>query len=418
MVEKWHINENFLKLWAHNLLKILNERFRELVVPLIVLGLSGSPIVTALVLLSQQLGTVLFAIPIGTWIEKKNPIFVSSSCSMLYAVLIFSLAYIVSVDSVSPVLIACILFLIGLVGLIQQTAFQVMIPRVVGRNNLLSAHNLLEGADAFVILIGPSIGGFLLAYYGASFTLVVCGCLMAISTLFISVVRYKHSKSTATSETKHIKEKVFEFTERAKEGVQYLFANSSQKGSTIAAVCLSFATVFMILSIIFHSRTTLDLSEQYIGILLSFAGLGNVIGVLIMNRFKKVNWLFFLSTLLILSSVGVLCLLSSHFIVMCIGMMIFDGALSMGFVVQLSVQQGITPDSLLARVRSAMYVIAGIASICATLLAGVFTEWNSYVALIFGGLMLLLPALYILRYKDSSVKMDQIKPIYMDGRKG
>lgn len=118
-----YINQDFAKLWFHQAFKILNERFRELVIPLIVLGLTGSPLVTALVLLSQQLGTLLFSIPVGTLVEKGNPVSISFYCSFIQAGLIFSLAYAVSIDRLHPIAIACLLLLIGMVALVNRQHF-------------------------------------------------------------------------------------------------------------------------------------------------------------------------------------------------------------------------------------------------------------------------------------------------------
>ncbi|TSB47927.1 MFS transporter [Alkalicoccobacillus porphyridii] len=410
-MNNFFINTHFAKLWFHQACKVLNERFRELIIPLIVLSLSGSPLITAFVLLSQQVGSILFSIPVGTIVEKRNPIFVLISSSFIQALLIFSLAFSTHSNTVQPVIIACHLFLIGVVTLFHNTAFQVIIPKIVGRKRLFSAHTLLEGADAYVTLIGPALGGFLLAQYGASITLVLCGGLLLISAVLIVMLRFTYVKIEIDGAKTNVRAGFQAFSQQAQEGVRFLYANPAQKASSIATFFLSFATIFIVLSVIFHAGTTLNLSESAIGVILSFAGLGNILGVLIMNRFKRMNWLYLLCALFIISAVGVVFILSGHFVLMCIGMLIFDGALSMGFVVQLTVQQGVTPDAFLARVRSAVYVVGGLSSILATFLAGVLTEWNSNLALVFGSFMLVLPALFLIKYKGSSVPLDQLKPM-------
>ncbi|GAF13074.1 hypothetical protein JCM19045_2291 [Bacillus sp. JCM 19045] len=91
------INRNFAQLWFHNITKILNERFRELIIPIVVLGLTQSPLATALVMLSQQLGAILLAIPVGTWVENKNLLKVARTSQFLYACLVFLLAYFIAV---------------------------------------------------------------------------------------------------------------------------------------------------------------------------------------------------------------------------------------------------------------------------------------------------------------------------------
>lgn len=96
-------------------------------------------------------------------------------------------------------------------------------------------------------------------------------------------------------------------------------------------------------------------------------------------------------------------------------MIIFDGALSMAFVVQVSVHQGITPNNYLSRVKSATYVIGGLSTMLGTFLAGAIPEFlSSRIALGIGVLVLAIPALYLLKFRKLSVKLSQIETISMN----
>ncbi|WP_077596292.1 MFS transporter [Oceanobacillus kimchii] len=410
-MNKWLINTDFAKLLLHSISNILSNRFRELILPIIVLGLSGSPLLTSFVLLSQRISSILFSIPLGTWVEKRNLVLISTICNLIYAMLLFLLACLITIEDSSLGIIGIILFLMGFVELMLRITLAAMVPKIVSRDRLLSANNLLEAADAIVTFIGPALGGVILATYGPSITLVICGILILFCMIIISLVKYRN-ENINQKVIMNRKEKLKNFINEAREGVDYLYANDSQIVSTISAVVLGFTTVFIELTIIIHAKTALHFTETSIGILLSCAGIGNIIGVLIMPRFKRINWLYLLSSLLMISSLGILLLTSHQFIIMCIGMVIFDGALSMAFVVQITVQQGITPDQLIARVRSAIIVLSGVATIMGTLLSGLISEWDSNLALILGFIVLLLCGIFILKYKQQGVTMNKIQPIY------
>lgn len=406
------INKRFTSIWVSNFLSIVNGRFRELIIPLIVLGLTGSTLTTALVALSQRMGTILFAIPIGTWVESKNKINVKGICHILYGVCIFIMAYLITIDNINSAMIAFLLFIMGILALISQTAFATIIPHLSGRKNLLKAHTSLEAADAIATLAAPAIGGFIFAQTGSSFTLIICGVLSFFSAFFTLILRSK-SEQTIKQQEHTISEKVKNFSKKSMVGFKCLVANQAQIINTIVICVLAFSTLFIVLTIIFHARVTLELSETYIGILLSFAGVGNIIGVLIMNKFKNFNWLYLMSSLLIISSMGVLLIyLSDNFIIMCLGMAIFDGALSMGFVVQGAVHQGITPNNYLARVKSATYVISGIFTALATLLSGAIPEYfTTHDSLLIGVLFLLIPALFIGIFFRNHTQLSRVQPI-------
>ena len=177
-------------------------------------------------------------------------------------------------------------------------------------------------------------------------TLSICATLSLLSALFISLVRNKEIQSQQSNDMT-IKDERTNFFRQTVDGLKYLTANTQQLINTIVLSTLGFSTVFIVLTVLFHARISLNLSEELIGILLSSAGIGNIIGVLIMKWFKNWNWLLFLCSLLILSSFGVFVIFATeNFIIMCLGMIIFDGALSMAFVVQVSVHQGITRNNI------------------------------------------------------------------------
>ena len=94
-------------------------------------------------------------------------------------------------------------------------------------------------------------------------------------------------------------------------------------------------------------------------------------------------------------------------------MFVFDGALSMAFVIQAAVHQGVTPDEALSRIRSATYVLGGLIAMFASFLSGAITQYASTTsALGFAILLLMLAALYIIGYRKHSMQINKLKPIY------
>ncbi|MBM7578760.1 MFS transporter [Jeotgalibacillus terrae] len=410
------INRHFAKMWYSNAASILGDRFREIVIPLIVLGLSGSPLITALVVMSQQLGALLFAVPVGVWVEKRNKPLIAAVANFLYAIGLLFLAFFILFES--SVLVAFTLFVMGLLALISRTAFNTMIPAVAGRKNLMPAHTSLEAADAVTTLAGPVIGGLLYTYTGSFATLVVCACLSCISSLFLFRLKSEYSFKSATDlsdQTNQIHKN--RFFKEASVGFSYLFSSVPQRIHALAISVLSFSTVYIMLLVVIHGETVMNLSAAQIGLLLSAAGVGNIIGVLLLKYFQQTNWILLLSVLLGLSGIGVLIVfLSDSFWMAFLGVLIFDGALSMAFVIQGAAHQGITPDDVLTRIRSAAYVIGGLSGLAGTFLAGFIPELsNTAVALGMGSAVLLLPAIYMSFFKKRGAAVESLEPINIGG---
>lgn len=408
------LNRNFMNMWLSNLSSILSSRFKVLLIPIVVLGLTKSPLVTGFVALSQQLGPIIFAIPIGTWIERKDKVKVATGANMLYAVCVFILTFLFVQEEINSLVISCVLFMMGILGLVSRTAFNVMIPRVAGRQNLVEAHTKLEGADAICTLIGPIIGGYLLAKAGVGWTMFSCGILALMSMIYIRLVHYE-DRIESYSEMKDgvRKGRVIDFYKQSFEGIAYLTANSAQKISTISYSILSFSTVFIVLTVIIHANTILQLSVEQTGVLLAFAGVGNMVGVVVMKWLKKASWVPLLSGLLVISGLGVAMILCSNvYWLACVGMFLFDGALSVAFVVQSSVHQGVTPDELLSRVKSATYVIGGVLGLLGTFLSGAISQYlSTNVSLGVGAVLLIGVGLMILAKRKISTSMAELEPI-------
>ncbi|WP_194165681.1 MFS transporter [Oceanobacillus sp. CFH 90083] len=410
-------NKDFRWMWGSEFLSILNGRLRELVIPLIVLGLTSSPLITALVALSQQIGTILFAIPIGTWVENKNKVRVAGGCHFLYGIGVFILAFLIATNNVNAVIIASLLFIMGLLALISRTAFTSMIPAVAGRENLLRAHTNIEAADAIATVIGPALGGVLLAKTDSELTLVICAALSLFSALFIVFIR-KEQDYIKTETKKSEKNKLNAFLGKSLDGLKILIDNPQQLISTLAMCILGFTTVFITLTIIFYARITMELSEGLIGILLSSAGVGNIAGIFLINKFKNKNWITLISLLMIISGIGILMItVTNTFIMMCLGMAVFDCGLSMAFIVQGAVHQGITPNEFLSRVRSSTYVIGGIFTMLGTFLAGAIPElFTGKIALIIGTVILLIPAFIMIGFGKFGVELNKVRPIYKSSK--
>lgn len=403
-----------MNMWLSNLSSILSSRFKELLIPIVVLGLTKSPLVTGFVALSQQLGPIIFAIPIGTWIERKDKVKVATGANMLYAVCVFILTFLFVQEEINSLVISCVLFMMGILGLVSRTAFNVMIPKVAGRQNLVEAHTKLEGADAICTLIGPIIGGYLLAKAGVGWTMFSCGILALMSMIYIRLVHYE-DRIESYSEMKDgvRKGRVFDFYKQSFEGIAYLTANSAQKISTISYSILSFSTVFIVLTVIIHASTILQLSVEQTGVLLAFAGVGNIVGVVVMKWLKKASWVPLLSVLLVISGLGVAMILCSNvYWLACVGMFLFDGALSVAFVVQSSVHQGVTPYELLSRVKSATYVIGGVLGLLGTFLSGAISQYlSTNVSLGVGAVLLIGVGFMILAKRKISTSMAELEPI-------
>jgi MFS family permease len=408
------INKNFTSLWIWEFITLLNGKFRQVIIPLLILTITHSPLATSIVSLAQALTGLLFVVPISTWVERKHKLKTAAISRVFYGIGLFLLAFTLTFEGVHLVVLTCIMVVMQVVQIVSSTAFSVIIPKIAGRENLLKAHTSIEAAEAIATLIGPVIGGFLLGTVGAVVGLIVCGSLSLLATFFLYFIDYE--EDTSIVKGGNAKEQTKAFFSDSLAGFYYLKANPQQIISTFTASVLNFSTIFIELSLIFYVRMALGFSEEQVGLLLSSMGIGTIIGLFLIRYFEKLNWIRSLAFLLLLSGAGVVVVtISNHFIMMCIGMALFDCGLSMGFVIQGTVHQGISPDEYLSRINGAYYLVGGIFGMLGTFLAGVLPEVVAgQVGLIVGIIVLSIPAVVLLQLTRFGVETSKLEPIYIN----
>ncbi|WP_214484160.1 MFS transporter [Bacillus sp. SM2101] len=383
-------NRNFLLLWSGQLVSIFGNRFSELVIPLIILQVTDSPLKAGVVAVSTHIAPLLFSIPAGVRIEQRSKKAVALVSGLIRALTMFMLVATIFFGTFNLWYVSGILLLTGLAGVFFRISFNAMLPRVVQRQNLVDAHNYLEGADAVSTLVGPALAGIALTVIGGAWTLSIdaLSFLLSFIAIFFLVVKEPVEKAARNVSGK---QKVNE----GLQGVRFLFGNRLHRFVTLNHTVLNFSSYAVVLLVIVYASQVLHLNDVQTGLLLSAAGLGNIFGVILMRKVKLVNWNMLYGSLILTSGIGVLLIvLSTSFVPAFIGMFIFDGALSMAFVINGAGRQTVTPTAYLARVSSAGLFISSLVAIVANLFAGGVAQFvNANLGLVICSMILVMNGL-------------------------
>jgi hypothetical protein len=403
-------NRNFLVIWFGQLSRIFGGRFSEIAIPLIVLELTGSPWSAALVVICSQIPPLLISIPVGRWIEQKPKRRVAMFSELICIVTLVLLVICVSLDILNVWVLAFSLGIIGATNVFFKISFGVIVPQIVGRSQLVKAHSYLEGADAVGTLFGPVLAGTILAAYGIATTLSVEGLTYLISFTALALISIKERKEDHDQFRKAIpiQKKVSVFSD-----VKYLFANRYQIFVSVNQVILSFTTISVNLSVIFYSNQILFLNEWETGLILTGAGAGNLLGVFLLSKLEHFQWRYLFSGLMFISGIGLLTILLSNSLYQIIlGMFIFDGALSMAFVVNGAARQAITPDHYLSRIGGGGFLLSGLIIAFGTLFSGKVSDlFSPLFSIAICCVLVLFGAIYSMRFKQGNQSISNLSPI-------
>ena len=182
------------------------------------------------------------------------------------------------------VLFYSIVFLMTIFDVIFSPAISGFLPFVIDKADLKSANSIYSGSGELAYLIGPAIGGFLVASFGVGMVFIVNAIsyiLSGIAEMFIVSPGYIN---------KNKNEKISTFLEM-KQGFIY-----AKNHNTIVFVILFFAGASAVLGglpILCSNYIVNELgaSDQVYGIFISIKSIGSMIGALLLpkalNRIKE-----------------------------------------------------------------------------------------------------------------------------------
>ncbi len=234
----------------------------------------------------------------------------------------------------------------GIAWTITEPVRMSMIPSVVPKNELANAIALNSGGFNLMKVIGPALGGAMIAWFGAADNFFVqgiaySGVLVMVYWMHIPPVRPEVKRSSAMA--------------NLKEGFAYVWSTPAVLAlMTLAYVPRVFAVPYQTLMPVFQ-KDVLQVGPEGLGMLMAAPGVGAVIAVLTMaslaNRFRR-QGLFLVGSIVIL---GLLLILFSQLTSFALALvtLVVAGAFQMFFLASTAtILQLLVPDELRGRVMS------------------------------------------------------------------
>jgi MFS family permease len=234
----------------------------------------------------------------------------------------------------------------GIAWTISEPVRQSMIPGVVPKEDLANAIALNSGGFNLMKIIGPALGGVMIALFGAAGNFFVqaiayLGVLVMIYWMHIPPPSERARRSSAMA--------------NLKEGFAYVWSTPAVLAlMTLAYVPRVFAVPYQTLMPVFQ-KDVLGVGPEGLGLLMAAPGVGAVISVLLLaslgNNLKR-QGLFLVGSILLLGLFLILFSQITHFPLALISLVLV-GIFQMLFLASTNtILQMIVPDELRGRVMS------------------------------------------------------------------
>lgn len=308
---------------------------------------------------ARWLPYLLFGIVLGALIDRvrRRPVMIWTDLGR--AVLLCSLPLLWWAELLTLPVLLLVVLLFGAATLVNDSASQAFVPRLVPRGALQSAHSRVDGTNAVAETAGPALGGALLSVVAAPVLVLVNAVTFLFSAIAMALIRVDEPRGADSEvQARNLRREI-------KEGLVWVYRTPSLGVLAVWTHVWFAAQAILATVLAAFVLTTLDLTEAALGVIIAGTGVGGIVGALCsgpVGRRLGSGHTVILAHLC--SAVGVLVILGSVAFAtrgdLVLVAVLFAGQLCHGFAIGLSnshemaYRQQITPDGFQARTNTTM----------------------------------------------------------------
>ncbi|MDP5272943.1 MFS transporter [Chengkuizengella axinellae] len=392
-------NKQYKKLFLAQATSTIGDWFSTIALLTFVYGVTESPLMVSLTLISKGLPQLLFSPFAGVFIDRTNRKKILIITDMIRAVivlgLLFAEAFVYIVFIVNALMAIC--------STLFNPARQSVIPKLVKKEHLPVANSLSSSMQAISAILGSSIGGIALGFLSPNIAFVLNSMTFIISALFIkyTVIPQAEKKQEAT--------KIGYFKDMV-DGYKFIIQTPIILGLILVGMSWGIVGgVYQILLTIYGSDVY-QLGNNGIGILYAIQGLGVLIGSVFVAKYmsldtermkKYFGWSYLLQGI--------------FFILFALSVNLFVGILFLllmriagGIIIPLdsTLIQTYSPDDQIGKVFTLHYAVYGSLFQLSMFLTGVLLDYYSpqVIGVVFGIICVFTSSIWlVLLYQNKLV---------------
>jgi len=367
---------NFVKFWLSETISLFGSQITLLALPLTAaLTLQATPTQMGILGAAEFAPFLLVSLFAGVYVDRmrRRPILMWSNLGRAVLLGLIPLSALLGLLSIEQLYI--IGFLVGVLTVFFDVAYQAFLPSVVQRDQLVEGNSKLEVSRSVAQVAGPGLAGGLVELLTAPITILFDSITFLISAFFLGLLRTSEEAPANDKQTRNIWGEI-------RDGLGVVFGSSLLRSIAAATATNNFFSSLWGAVFLLYLTRELGIEPAVLGLIFAVGSLGALVGATLpgwaARRFglgPAIVWGQFLtgaSSLLIPLANGPLAvavpLLMLASFLMGFGNPIYN-------VNQLSLRQAITPDRLLGRMNASMrFIVWGTIPIGA-LIGGVLGEW-------------------------------------------
>lgn len=396
----WH-HPDFMKLWIGQTISEFGSRITRDGIPLIaVITLAATPAEMGLLTAFASVPVLLFGLIAGVWVDRlrRRPIMIAMDFGR--ALLLLSIPLTALTGHLSIGLLYIVVALIGIMGLVFETAYRALLPTLVSRDQLLEGNSKLSTTDALAEIGGPSIAGLLIQWISAPLAVFFDVISFAFSSVSFALIRAP--EPTPPPRVAHRSA-----LREALEGLATIAHDPILRTLIIGLSLRSFFGNFFATLYSLYAVRDLGLSPALLGIVVSAGGIGALIGAVTAGRVQSrlglgrtLTWMLLAGAIanLLIPLAAIFASPLAAALVLIAAQIVGDAVMLIYGINEISLRQTIVPDRLLGRTNASFgFLEQGIAPFGAIVAGALATVIGSQMTLGIAVTGFLITALWMLR---------------------
>lgn len=359
-------NRDFLLLWTGQVVSTVGMRVSALAYPLLVLNLTGSPLLAGLIASAQSIPFLLLYLPAGALVDRWDRRRVMLTADGSRAVLLFSIVVALALGRLNIAQIIVVVFLDGSCFVFFQLAESAALPHIVPRHQLPSALAQNQARELGAETAGQPLGG---ALFAVSHLLPFAADAISYVLSFVTLLFVRPGL-----QTRQDKKRMRLFAEVA-EGIAWLWRQPLLRAMVGLVGATNLVLTALPLVMIVRARQ-MGAGPLLIGTLLAFGGAAAIVGAVAAPWLQR----HIPARVVVMGSLWTWAVATAVLVLMPTPLALGGTAGAAAVVgpvfnvVSGSYRYALTPDRLQARTMSSARLIAWGTIPLATLLAGIMLQ--------------------------------------------
>lgn len=366
-----HLNREFLKFWLGQSVSLLGNQFTQLALPLAAaVTLHATPIEMGLLGAMRFLPGIVVGFPAGVWLDrtKRKPVLVASQAISACALATIPAAALLHVLSIGQ--LYAVALVTGAATTTQVISITSLMPTLVGRDRLVQANTRMQSSFTVASLVGPGLAGATVQLLTAPIAIAVDAASFVVGSLTAAWTRVDEVLPSHPAKARPLADAI--------EGQRWMWGQPLVRALALTILLNNGGNNVVFAVYVLYFVTHVGITPAQLGLVFAVAGTTALLGARIARPLVARGWLGPVMAvgagLVVVGQTGTLVgAYAPHRAVLPI-LLAFSALLGCALMVynvnQQSIRQAVTPNLLLARVQSGVFVLVSIAAVLGSLLGG------------------------------------------------